>query len=240
MKKYLISVMLLSACLMFYSACSDVSDKNINNELISTAEEKTSGITDTVVSEEYVAVQQQIKEDQHETMQQPEEIEEESEKTAEEKEEPEKIENITNINQIGKEQFDKSCKTQWDYLIDCPYELDYNDTYKYAVRVVGINSISDVLEDYNKVFDGNSPELAEKYIATQHCLYCYDGGRGANIYYVDTELELVSYEGNTAEFIAVSHYADPQTGEAMSDEQHRFVIVRKDGAWKTVEFTLPY
>ncbi|MGN0614152.1 MAG: hypothetical protein ACI4JB_09685 [Porcipelethomonas sp.] len=147
---------------------------------------------------------------------------------------------IDGMTETAQAQFEKSCRTQWEYLMDCPYELDYDDMYGNAVRVKNVNSISEVMEDYGEVFIGDRPELLEKYIETRDGLYCYDGGRGANIEYQGTDLITVKVDGDTAEFTAVSHYTDPSTGEQAPDVENSFVMVYTDGVWKTSVFTLPY
>lgn len=209
------------------------SEENVDNNSEINAEKNSEETTEAQLNKDNETENSEAEENQPET-----EVPEQQERTEEEIYED--SESAEDIESIAAEQFEKSCEMQWSYLIGCPYELDYTDTYEYAVRVVGLNSISDVLADYNEVFDGNCPELAEKYIETQYGLYCYDGGRGSNIYYQDTDLELISYEGNTAVFNAISHYTDPETGEPQEDKINTFTIINCDGVWKTSEFTLPY
>ncbi|MBE6846221.1 MAG: hypothetical protein E7508_11115 [Ruminococcus sp.] len=144
------------------------------------------------------------------------------------------------IEEIGQELFDKSCETQWKYLLGCPYETDYNDMNGYAVRIVGISSLEEIEAGYCEVFAEPSDELYEKYFEADGGVYCYDGGRGSNISYVSTDLVLERSDDEKAVFTAVSHYADPQTGESEEDEENSFVIIYTDGQWKTSEFKLPY
>ncbi|MBQ8435579.1 MAG: hypothetical protein IJX24_06190 [Oscillospiraceae bacterium] len=144
------------------------------------------------------------------------------------------------IEEIGQELFDKSCETQWKYLLGCPYETDYNDMNGYAVRIVGVNSLDEIEAEYCEVFAQPSDELYEKYFEADGGIYCYDGGRGSNISYISTDLVLEICDDEKAVFTAVSHYADPQTGESEEDVENTFVIIYTDGQWKTSEFTLPY
>ncbi len=136
---------------------------------------------------------------------------------------------------------EKSCEIQWMYLVDCPYQLDYDDMSENgAVRVNDVDSLSEIISKYCEVFVSEAPELSEKYFEKDGKLYCYDGGRGANIYYKGTELIFVSEDENKASFTAVSHYADPETGEPMDNRAYDFEMVKIDGVWKTSVFTLPY
>ena len=122
----------------------------------------------------------------------------------------------------------------------CPYQLDYDDTFGEAVRVTDINSLSEITDEYCKIFVGDGSVLFEKYFEKDGKVYCYDGGRGADIYYKGTELILVSSDENSASFTAVSHYADPETGEPMDSKSYDFKMIKEDGVWKTSVFTLPY
>ncbi len=256
MRKYAVLLAMLLACMTAFSGCSDLAGEESKSKAVVSSEEseksksdEESNSSEIEETENDVEALLQAEQEKKKIEEQLDKLEDEQaalEAELEQKEEQEyqeELENlaeITDIEEIGEELFDKACQTQWEYLIDCPYELDYEDTYEYAVRVIGADSLSDVLMDYNKVFTGDRPELKEKYISTQYALYCYDGGRGANIYYQDTDLELVSCENNTAVFDAVSHYADPETFEPMEDEVHTFVIVRVDDDWRVSEFMLPY
>lgn len=246
MKKYAVLLMIVLNCVVAFSGCSDLETKDETTKTVASEEKAAS---EKHVSEQAENKLQEEQEQLKEIEQQLEQAEKEQAtiqselKRKEEQEKQEELENLaemTDIQQIGEELYDKACHTIWSYVFDCPYELDYEDTYENAVRVVGKDSLADVLEDYNKVFTGDRPELQEKYISTQNALYCYDGGRGANIYYQDTNLELVSFEGDTAVFNAVSHYADPETFEPMEDEVYTFVIVRTNDEWRVSDFTLPY
>ncbi len=209
---------------------SEVEVDESSDEFTENAEDEKAEDTETEAESESVKEDDEVEETETE----------ENEQSEETPKEEATSENTADILAIAQEQFQKSCETQWKYLFGCPYELDYNDTYEYAVRVIGVNSISDILAEYNEVFAGNRTELSEKYIETQDALYCYDGGRGENISYLNTELELISNENDVAVFNAISHYADPETGEPMEDEVNTFTIINYNGVWKTSEFTLPY
>ena len=265
MKKFTVLLAAVIACMTAFSGCnliekaeiasqSSVSEeKNDNKESDSESETEADESSDEVSEN---ADDEQVKDEESEdseteTESESEAVTEEDEIATEETEAAESeqseetpvedsvSEDAIDILEIGQKQFEKSCETQWKYLFSCPYELDYNDTYEYAVRVIGVNSISDILAEYNEVFAGNRTELSEKYVETQDALYCYDGGRGENISYLNTELELISNENDVAVFNAISHYADPETGEPMEDEVDTFTMINYNGIWKTSEFTLP-
>lgn len=135
---------------------------------------------------------------------------------------------------------EKSCETQWKYLVDCPYQLDYEDASGEAFCVKGINSLSEITDEYCEVFAEIAPEFSEKYFEENGKVYCRDGGRGGNIYYKGTELILVSSDDNKASFTAVSHYADPETNEPMDSRSYDFEMIKDNEVWKTSVFTLPY
>lgn len=144
------------------------------------------------------------------------------------------------ITQTAAELHQKSCETQWKYLFGCPYQLDYDDMSGEAVRITDVNSLSEIIDEYCKVFAGDGSVLNEKYFEKDGKVYCYDGSRGANIYYKGTELILVSSDESSALFTAASHYADPETDDPMDSKSYDFKMIKEDGVWKTAVFTLPY
>jgi hypothetical protein len=149
----------------------------------------------------------------------------------------------TDVSAIAQAQFEKSCKVQWDFLVNCPYNLDYsveNGDGKYRITDESIKTVDDVVNKYCEVFETVDSAIYEKYSDGADGVYCLDGGRGSNIFYVDTTLEFVSQSDTEAVFKAVSHYADSETGEQEDDKINDFVMVNVDGVWKTRTFTLPY
>lgn len=157
----------------------------------------------------------------------------------------------TDFEQIATEQYEKSCEMQWKYIINCPFELDYDDIVGNGYRVKDIDSLNDILWDYNTVFtsvitengevstgDRSAETLQQKYFQTDNGLYCIDGGRGKNKSYKSTDFEFISYEDDILKLTAISYYEDSD-GETTTKE-NPFTIVNDNGTWKTYDFTLPY
>ncbi len=144
------------------------------------------------------------------------------------------------ITEIAVSLHEQSCETQWKYLVDCPYELDYEDASGEAFCVKGVSSLSEITAEYCQVFAEIPAEFSEKYFEENGKVYCRDGGRGGNIYYKGTELIFVSSDKNSASFTAVSHYADPETNEPMDSRSYDFKMIKDKEVWKTSVFTLPY
>lgn len=144
----------------------------------------------------------------------------------------------SDIMSVAQAQFEKSCQMQWNLIVDCPYNMDYdNMTGSGAVPIddSNITSVEDVANTYRTVFETADP-VYSKYYDDGDKVYCYDGGRGANIYYTGTDLELVSQSDTELVFNAVSHYSDDNTPERTKT----FSMVLEDGVWKTESFSLPY
>lgn len=144
----------------------------------------------------------------------------------------------SDIMSVAQAQFEKSCQMQWNLIVDCPYNMDYdNMTGSGAVPIddSNITSVEDVADTYRTVFETADP-VYSKYYDDGDKVYCYDGGRGANIYYTGTDLELVSQSDTELVFNAVSHYSDDNTPERTKT----FSMVLEDGVWKTESFSLPY
>lgn len=155
------------------------------------------------------------------------------------------------FEQIATEQYEKSCEMQWKYIINCPFELDYDDIVGNGYRVKDIDSLNDILWDYNTVFtsvitengevstgDRSAETLQQKYFQTDNGLYCIDGGRGKNKSYKSTDFEFISYEDDILKLTAISYYEDSD-GETTTKE-NPFTIVNDNETWKTYDFTLPY
>lgn len=147
------------------------------------------------------------------------------------------------IEAIGNALFEKSCQVTWNMLIDCPYDLNYDTMTKSGAVLIddpAVTCLEDIINDYCQVFDTPNSNLYEKYFESENGVYCFDGGRGADRYYSDTKLELVSQNDTEAVFNAVSYFKDPDTGESGDNETNEFVIIKSGGEWKTKIFTLPY
>lgn len=255
MKKLRLLLAAVILCGALFTGCDEEKTevkKDKNESAVSTEEtaaEKTEKYAETETQKVNSA-----KETEKETLENSE-IEEESSEISEEQESSDDEINEDNdintiydtysndsssITDIAVELHKKSCETKWNFLISCPYQLDYEDTQGEAFCVMNVDSLSEIIDDYCQVFAGDGAELNEKYFESDGKVYCYDGGRGANIYYKGTELILVSSDENSASFTAVSHYADPETNEPMDSKSYDFKTINDNGTWKTSEFTLPY
>lgn len=147
------------------------------------------------------------------------------------------------IEAIGNALFKKSCQVTWDMLIGCPYNLNYETMTSGGAVLIDdpdVTCLEDIINDYCLVFDTPNSNLYEKYFESENGVYCFDGGRGADRSYTDTDLILISQSETEAVFNAVSYHKDPDTQECGKDEINEFVIVKSDGVWKTKTFTLPY
>lgn len=234
MKKYMITVLLAAALLA--TACesegssSSVSDNKINTS--SSASQQSEIAEET--NAESIAEKSSESTDSEIT---------DTEESQEKESSPEsEISETEDIQAAGELQYEKSCQVTWNMLIGCPYNLDYNTMTNSGAVLINdpaVSSLDDIKEDYCQVFATPDAGLYEKYFESESGVYCFDGGRGSNIYYVSTDLELVSESETQAVFNAVSHYADPETGEAQEDKTCEFVMIRSDGEWKTQTFTLP-
>lgn len=252
-----IAVLITLTALLAFSGCTDVktgsvSDKQtLSTETLKDASDKTeekeekaeqNQTTEKSLPQEQESPEQETTEVSVEetTENIPEqETSEGQEQNLQEDVENENTPSDDSIQQMGNQLFENACKTTWNYLCGCPYELDYEDSHENAFRVTGDYSLDEIRAEYGAVFNDCSL-LDEKYIENNGVLYCYDGGRGENIYYQSTELRLVSSDDSKAVFNAVSHYADPETNEPMEDEQHDFVIVNTENGWRVSGFTIPY
>lgn len=127
-----------------------------------------------------------------------------------------------------------------DVILGCPYDLDYNDTDQNGFAAVdGVSSTDDIASLYCTVFEQPDSYIYERYTESDGKVYCNDSSRGSNIYYSGTDLEYVSGDGNTMTYNAVSHYTDPDTGEALEDKTATFSIEMTDDGYKVTEFSYP-
>lgn len=242
--KKIIAVSAALLCMLSFSACdiiekaelespvSSEADINVNADKEADSEPEKNEAEDIAKEEDADLSDSEVNSDEN--------TQEKSDTDSDTPDMQDKQDSDKSIEEVGQELFDQSCETQWKYLLGCPYETDYNDMNGYAVRIVGVSSLEEIEAGYCEVFAEPSDELYEKYFEADGGVYCYDGGRGSNISYVSTDLVLETSDDEKAVFTAVSHYADPQTGESEEDEENSFVIIYTDGQWKTSEFKLPY
>lgn len=227
----ILSAMLLTGCEVDSEVSTSETDSAVKIESNETADEKAEN-------------QEQISEEKENESS--EESETESELAEEEINEPAEENSKSDsedIMQIASVLYDKSCETQWTMILSCPYNLDYNVTESSGAVMISdssVGSLDDIEAEYCEVFENAGQELFDKYFELNGEIYCYDGARGMNIKYQNTTLSLVSENEDEAVFSAVSHYADPETGEELEDKTDDFVIIKTEKGWRTRNFTLPY
>lgn len=127
-------------------------------------------------------------------------------------------------------------------LLSCPYKLDYDSMDANGFVLISdtsVTKVDDIVSLYCTVFAEPDSYIYERYTEHDGRVYCNDTSRGANIYYTGTDLEYVSGDGAEMTFNAVSHYSDPETGEAMEDKTAAFTIKLVNGSYKITEFDYP-
>lgn len=150
----------------------------------------------------------------------------------------------------GQIMFDSACKTNWNYHVGCPYDLDYQ-TYTenelgwqfYLITDPRINSFADIENDYFKVFSSAvGSDLNELYLEKDGKVYAMDGGRGSDIFYDKSVVSAVKQRsGNEIVFTVDNYFSGNDYGDSPYVEKEDFsVIVSDDGSWRAGTFKLPY
>lgn len=145
--------------------------------------------------------------------------------------------------------FDSACKTYWNYLVDCPYDMDYSSYVEndfgwqfYKVTTAGINSFADVEKDYGKVFSSRYPnDLSTNYREQNGAVYALNGSRGAHLYYSASKITDVQSKTDDEIFFTVENFYDGSDfGDESYSETDVFSVVIEGDTWKVGRFTLPY
>lgn len=151
----------------------------------------------------------------------------------------------------AQELYDFACETRWKYTVGCPYALDENDTIEndynwifYRVKDEHIKSLSDVADDYYKVFSRRYPnDLNEIYIDGDGAVYAMAGERGMNLYYTGSKVISLEKRGSDEIFFKVESYYDGddfEPGRKSSKTENFSVVIEDDGSWHVGQFSLPY
>lgn len=165
-----------------------------------------------------------------------------------------KIDDSTSDEELiaaGQELFKSACDVNWKFHVGCPYTLDYESVAEnsmgwqfYLITDEGINSLADVEADYHKVFSDAYPnDLSEIFMEHDGRLYALDGGRGGNVYYIDSVITEVQQRlDNEIIFNVENRYSgDDYTGEGEYTENAEFsAVIDENGTWRAGLFTLPY
>lgn len=147
--------------------------------------------------------------------------------------------------------FDSACKTNWNFHVGCPYDLDYNSYVEndfgwqfYLVTDEKITSLADVEEDYNKIFSSSyENDLSEIYLESDGRVYALAGERGANVFYTGSRVTEIRKRTDKELFFTVENYysGDDFNPETSVTETADFsAVIAEDGSWHAGQFTLPY
>lgn len=150
--------------------------------------------------------------------------------------------NYSNAEYSAYAMYQSAVKMYGNILHGCPYDLDYDDTDENGFAAISDSEVSgteDIVSRYCTVFDEPDSYIYEKYIEKDGKVYYNDSSRGKNAYYTGTDLEYVSGDEDNMTFNAVSHYRDPDTGEAMDDRTAVFSVKMTDEGYKVTEFSYP-
>lgn len=148
----------------------------------------------------------------------------------------------TNYTEIAYNLYNNGIEMYANVIFSCPYRLDYEniDLNGFApISDSSVTSVEDIVSLYCTVFTEPDSYIYERYIEKDGMVYCNDTARGSNIYYSSTDLEFVSENGDTLTFNAISHYKDPDTGEAVEDEIAEFSIVNTENGYRISRFNYP-
>lgn len=140
---------------------------------------------------------------------------------------------------IGKEKYNKAMQSKWD------------DPTIDQTKNITVNGL-----EYSKITDSS-------YISSMKALYSNDGylnifsnfkiiieanngdyyialaARGANIYYVESELVVSNITDSKLEFISKDTYMSENDATITYTENRPFVLVKENGLWKVDKFELP-
>lgn len=146
--------------------------------------------------------------------------------------------------------FESACKTEWDFTVGSPYELDTTQTASnmygwdcYLITTEGINSLADIRADYHKIFsESYSDKIDEVFTESDGRAYCLNGARGADIFYEKSVVSAVnSRSDNEISFTVDNYYSGDDFGNDDYISSEDFVItIDSDGAWRVLKFRIPY
>ncbi|MBR4626529.1 MAG: hypothetical protein IKO47_02275 [Ruminococcus sp.] len=146
--------------------------------------------------------------------------------------------------------FESACDTEWKFKFSMPFTIDQDDYVEneyswryYLITTPGINSFSDVVNEYHKVFSDRYPDqLSDNYIDHNGRAYGFTGGRGSNIFYSASKIVAIESRTDDEIFFTVENYYDGTDldGSAPRTEKDVFsCVISPDGTWRAGKFTLP-
>lgn len=147
--------------------------------------------------------------------------------------------------------FESACRTEWNYTVGCPYELDSEDYVEnefgwqfHRIKDADISSMDDLRADYNKVFSGRYPDqLSEIYTESNGSVYAMDAARGRDLYYTDSRITgIKSRSDDEIVFTVENNYtgSDFEPDKPVTEKEEFSVVIESDGTWKVGQFRLPY
>lgn len=153
-----------------------------------------------------------------------------------------------NVYAAAEALFEQACRTEWDFTVDSPYEIDPDQSIEndygwqfYLVTDPEINSVADVRNDYHKVFSSDHDDyLDELFIESDGRVYCLNGARGSHIFYEGFELSEMERSDASISFKVTTNYSDDGFGGGEYSEENPFTVVKENGIWKVDKFKLPY
>lgn len=147
--------------------------------------------------------------------------------------------------------FDVACKIEWKFHVGCPYTLDYNTSISvgdfgweyYLITDISIKSLSDVENDYYKVFSSSyGNDLSEIYTEKDGKVYALAGERGASIFYKGSKVTGITSRTDKEIFFTVENYYDVDEDDPYlkSVEKDEFSMVIDGKNVRVGKFRLPY
>ena len=150
----------------------------------------------------------------------------------------------------GQALFESACRTEWNFTVGCPYDIDLNYFVEndlgwqfYKITDSRIKSLSDVEKDYHKVFsEKRADQLSSLYIEKNGTMYAFCGNRGSDIYYSSSKVTGIKSRSDSEIVFTVDNYYDGSDfGDAAYSTTVEFsVAIGSDNVWKAENFSLPY
>ena len=150
----------------------------------------------------------------------------------------------------GQALFESACRTEWNFTVGCPYDIDLNYFVEnnlgwqfYKITDSRIKSLSDVENDYHKVFsEKRADQLSSLYIEKNGTMYAFCGNRGSDIYYSSSKVTGIKSRSDSEIVFTVDNYYDGSDfGDAAYSTTVEFsVAIGSDNVWKAENFSLPY
>lgn len=145
--------------------------------------------------------------------------------------------------------YNSACETQWKFLYEPPYDLDYTETVEnefgwefYRIKTGGIKTFADVENDYHRVFSDRYPNtLSETYREENGSVYAFTGGRGSDLYYSDSMITAIeSRKADEIFFTVESLYSGSDFGDEEYTKTDTFSAVIVGDVWYVGVFELPF